>query len=249
MIRLVSFLVFFSFLALSETAFSQKKGSGDDVYGKDNLEFRDQKKLPMIDDKTFVINDFVDGYICFPDNTLKHGTVRFNGRVVVFKDSITQKSTRYSAGELKGFIALADTFKISVDSSLMPPDPHQRLAKKRYFVDSKYVKEMMYGEKVCLYKIHISQQAPTSTFIGSAGSAMMMPSVSGFNTERNIFYLKRKIESAYTEVPKGKRAFKKMIAVYFKDNTGLVKAIDEEKYHYDELDQIVDIYNQNKVLN
>jgi hypothetical protein len=207
----------------------------------------------MVDDLQFSIKDFVKGYIILPSNNILTGLLRFNGSTVIFKDTITQKTKRYGADEIRGFTAQVDTsidhhvlrvnysgisvdtFRVLADNFIVSNATGHATPGDRMVHHAKFVKELIYGDKVCFYK---------STERKSSGGMMMGGMMmAGVSYSENIFYFKRKNETTYTKIPDGKRAFKKMMSAYIKDAPDLVKSINANELTYDDIDEITRMYN------
>lgn len=249
----------------------------DDVYDNDTTTTT-KASSSIIYDHSYQIDDFVKGYMVMPTGDVLKGLLRFNGNAVIFKDTLTQKTKRYHAQDIKGFVSAvpdtlktayfeltkrikfglhpdkqaneirylargpkgilsADTFKVYIDTTQLmqggdsPADPS---------VNYHFVKMMIYGSKLCLYKNVVTTSSGGNMAMN--GTAMMVTYSSTFNQ----FYIKRNNEIKYTALPSGKRAFRKLMASYLKDDAALVNDIDKGILTYSMIDQIVDRYNQTK---
>jgi hypothetical protein len=260
---------------MSKHCFSQKKGEADDVYSNKII----ADTVSITEDVFFDFNNFIKGYIILPNGTRVDGPLRFNGNTVIFKDTVTDKTKRYSAGELKGFtVAVADTlvtpylkliggfeiglhpdkkanklrflargpeglfktdtFKVYSDTILVPPNGHAADFGKKQIINFHFIKVMVYGNRLSLYK-NINRGYQTVGMAGMPGGMM-----GGYSTVENVFYFKRNNEKTYTELPKRGRPFRKLMAIYLKDDPKLVDDINKELLDYSKIDQIVDRYNQ-----
>lgn len=263
-IALTSLLVLALLFSLTEISFSQKKDEGDDVYNTSKPNpVSTINNISLVDDMAFSIDDFVRGYMIMPSKTIKNGLLRFNGTTVIFKDTLTKKTKRFNAQEIKGFIVRVDTnaihniskaivpgmlykntiakvnysnkipvdtFKVYADSFVVKPIGGHAAPVEKIVHNNKFVKQLIYGQKVCLCK--------TTEMINNPGMMNGGVMTGGSSYLKNIFYFKKKNESTYTEIPTGKRAFKKMMAAYVKDNDLLTQAINNDQYSFNELAQI-----------
>jgi len=251
---------------LTKVCLAQKGTNTDDVYGgKAN-----KKNIAITDDLSFSVDDFVKGYMILPSDALQYGYLRFNGNKVIFKDSVTSKTTRYGAEEIKGFVCdivdslrsklvsiwngtgspdmitedpnktrffsrgtegflKADTFKVYLHTYEAIQDRHMASFGKKMITDKLFVKVLVCGPALTLYK-------RVETRRSGMGAA-------GISYDVNIFYLKRPGETQYTELPSGNRPFKKLMADYLKDDPKLIDDIKNEALGYDNLDKIVARYN------
>ncbi len=214
--------------AITQTCFAQK--IADDVYGKDTSEV---PKRYVVDNYDFTVNKFVDGYVLLPGNNPQYGLVRFNGNVAVFKDTVTKKIKRFQAGEVNGFVAGRDTFRVFTDTVVLPVNPLSfRYPGGRLFIAPEFIEQLVYGDKLCLYKA--LRKYPNVNYRAMGGNAT--------NVEVT-FYLKRKNDSRYIYIPPRKRDFKKLMVSYLGDNTTLMDDIDTGLLKYDNIDEIVKRYN------
>lgn len=300
MLRHTAFLIVLLFIAVSQNCAAQKKAMADDVYDNDTT--TTIKAGPSItDDLSYQIDDFVKGYIVMPTGDVLRGLLRFNGSAVIFKDTLTQKTNRYHAKDIKGFVtAVPDTLKTSyfelTKSIKLGVHPDKYANEVRYLargpngifpadtfkvyidttqlvqggdspadtsVNYHFVKVMIYGSKLCLYKNVVTISNPRMMNNGMINGGMMnggminsrvmngimmrsgIP-IPGSISTFNKFYIKRNNEIKYTALPSGKRAFRKLMASYLKDDAALVNDIDKGILTYSMIDQIVDRYNQTK---
>lgn len=129
-----------------------------------------------------------------------------------------------------------DTFNVFIDTLAAAPSGHNVGFANKFIIRYRFNKLMVYGAKLSLYKITISHNGAPTTM----GGVMM----AGGGYTENIFYFKRKNEKYYTELPSGRRGFKKLMVAYLKDDPKLVDDINKDLLGYDTMDQIVDRYNQ-----
>ncbi len=254
-IRSVTLLIFIGAVLLSKTAHSQVKDTVNDAYDSVPV-VASNDTIPMVDNLKYSIDSLVRGYIIFPSNKRQFGLLRFNGKKVIFRDSVSQKKIRYEAGEIIGFVALKDTFKVIADTGWTVPNPRDPLASvSKMIVDNIFVKEMIYGPKVCLYKTVIKQTSP-----GMMMGGTMVPGISMVNIPsagitagapiltsvlwKNVFYLKRANEIKYTKIPERQRPLKKLLDTYLKDDRDLLKSINADLLKFDSIDFIVNNYNK-----
>ena len=246
MIRFFTLLIFICAIFISKPAHSQVKDTVEDVNSSIPV-IPAADNISMVDNLKFSIDSLVRGYIIFPSNKRQYCLLRFNGKKVIFKDSISQKNIRYGAGEIIGFVALKDTFKVIPDTGWTVPNPHDPLASKsKMFVDYTFAKEMIYGSKVSLYKTVIKQSSGGMMMggmmmTGAITAGIMIP---GGSSWKNVFYLKRASEIKYTKVPERQRPLKKLMNVYIKDDPQLLKSINDDLLKFDNLDFIVNDYNK-----
>ncbi len=284
--RLFVFTIVLTAFTLTKACFAQKKEKTDDVYGKDtgvgNNNGKALKPALITDDLNFSVDEFVKGYIILPSNTLQYGLLRFNGGKVIFMDTLSQKTTRYSSDEIKGFVCdivdsikrhffnnptpksslfsfgstpydanssrffsrgpygyfKADTFKVISHTFDVPQNPHVTSFGKKTATISHFIKVMMYGPALTLYK-RVETKNSGAMMMGSMG----MMGAPGSSYDVNVFYLKRESEAQYTELPSGKRAFRKLLVEYLKDDPQLTEDIKNEVLGYYDLDKIVARYN------
>jgi len=138
--------------------------------------------------------------------------------------------TRFFSRGMNGFLT-ADTFKVYLKTYAALQDPHMAAFGKKMITDKYFVKVMVTGPLVTLYKRVESKRT---------GGVMGQP---GMNYDENIFYLKRENEKDYTELPSGNRAFKRLLADYLKDDPKLTEDIKNEVLGYYDLDKITARYN------
>lgn len=146
---------------------------------------------------------------------------------------------------MHGMQIRVDTFKIYADSFMVKASgghvsPGDHLVHK-----TKFIKQEIYGEKVCLYKI--TEPYSTGGYMSTTGTGGLGGVMGGGESySQNNFYLKRKNEAQYTLVPDRKNLFKKFAKEYLKDNPQLVQDIEQEKLAYNNLDDIVLRYNNER---
>jgi hypothetical protein len=250
MVRLIVFLGIIGICTISPAAYSQKKDKGDDVYGipaspKDTVNHHQT----LIDDLNFIIDDFVKGYVLLPSGVKLNGLVRFNGVTAIYKDTIADKTTRYDPKEIMEFVAAADTFRVLTDTTIVPPNPHMASFGDKLFISKVFVKEMVYGAKLCLYKQTLfSNTAPMTMMMPvGVGRNMVMRQMPGSirkSMSKNNFFIKRPGENRYIIIPENNKEFKKVLAKYFKDSNKLAEDIKADKLVYEDIEEIVNQYNK-----
>ncbi|MES2275252.1 MAG: hypothetical protein V4592_04470 [Bacteroidota bacterium] len=248
MTRYKVFLVLIHACIIAGSSVAQSKEKGDDVYGipASPKKITENGKISLLDDNAFLIDDFVNGYVLLPSNIKRIGPVRFNGNVAIFNDTIADKTTRYSAKEIRGFVAMADTFSVYTDTTIVPPTPHMASFGDKLFIDKKFIKQLIYGERVCLYKTgEVQNTARLLTPMSLEAHAVFIGArlING-PVVKNTFYLKRRGEIQYTLIPKNRKDFKKIMAKYFRDNDAIVQAINGEKLAYEDIEEIINRYNK-----
>jgi len=226
--RFIASALFFVVLAITHSCFAQKLA--DDVYGKDTSEV---PRRYIVNNYDFTVDKFVDGYVILPGNNTQYGLIRFNGNVAVFKDTVTKKIKRFQASEVNGFVADKDTFKVFVDTIVLPTNPFSfRNFGDRLFVSPEFIEQLVYGDKLCLYKA--LRKYPNVNYRVRGGN---------YTNVELVFYLKRKNDSRYIYIPPNKRDFKKLMTNYLGDDSTLVADIDAGVLKYDNIDEIVKRYN------
>jgi hypothetical protein len=220
--KLFTFILIFCIITISNTLFAQKQAS-----------------KTIVEDVTFDIDEYVPGGIILLNDSVKSGLVRFNGRVT-FQSTGPEPDKRYKAEQLKGFIAGVDTFKVYTDTIEIQQMGHQTSFGKKLMINKDFIKQVIYGSRVCLYKIVIIQGSGGGML--PMGGGMIMTS-GGSPTSKNVFYLKRKTENQFTKVPHNKHDFKKVLSAYFKDDANLINDVNTGLLKYDNVDQIVRRYN------
>jgi len=134
----------------------------------------------------------------------------------------------------------ADTFKVYSYTYEVPQNSHVTSFGKKTATTTHFIKVMMYGPSLTLYKRVERKTSGGTMMMGSMGGMMGTP---GSSYDENVFYLKRENETQYTELPSGKRAFRKLMVEYLKDDPKLTDDIKNEVLGYDDLDKIVARYN------
>jgi len=238
--RLTILFSLIGLLAVSQSSFAQKHIS-DDVYGRDTSEAPGKS---IADKSNFSVPNFVNGYLIYSNNELQYGLVRFNGTNVIFKDTITNKTKRYSAQDLKGFVAGTDTFRVFTDTVVVKPNFYTRgYYGNQIFVNVQFNQQLIYGDRLSLYKA--IREYPNTNYggYGYGYNPYRYRGADGTISE-NAVYLKRKNQWGYSYVPASKRDFINMMSWYLADDPALASDIKSGRLGYNNIDEIVTRYNK-----
>ena len=188
-------------------------------------------------------SDEIKGFVCdIVDSIKRHLFNNPTPKTKLFSFSLTPydiNASRFFSRGPDGYFK-ADTFKVVSYTFDIPQNPHAASFGKKTATTSHFIKVMVYGPSLTLYK-RTETKNTGGTMMGNMGGGMMMTGGSSYDV--NVFYLKRENEKEYTELPSGKRAFRKLMADYLKDDPKLADDIKNEVLGYDDLDKIVVRYN------
>lgn len=231
MARLTIVLILAYLTAAAQICLAQKKQWSNDVTGA---------KPDISNDAKFTVDNFVKGAVMLPSGN-QRGRLKFNGSVVIFNDTVAQKVTRYSAEELKGFIAQTDTFYVYTDTSIVVASAKQPSASGKTTIEKKFIKQVLYSNKVSLYQT--GTETAGAIVMTPAGLGMPLTLGQGKKVLKTAFYLKRKNEAWYTKVPDNKDEFKNVLSAYLKSDPALVKQIEQGALAYNDIYEIVKKYD------
>ncbi len=173
----------------------------------------------------------INGFVCNIVDSIKTRLSQvWNSANIMRGFNDDPNKTRFFSRGMNGFLT-ADTFKVYLKTYEALQDPHMAAFGKKILTEKYFVKVMVSGPQVTLYKRVETRMT---------GGVMGNP---GMSYDVNIFYLKRYNEKQYTELPSGNRAFKRLLADYLKDDPKLTEDIKNEVLGYNDLDKITTRYN------